>query len=485
MDDQAFPSKVSDDTSTDGTQNKIDGALDKLPDDLEKIIEPPPVKPAGDFNQAFAKAGANPVSTPTLPPSPVPPQPASSPPTPPPLVDDVKSRSDVTDRGSSAEPGLEMPEVKKEESGSIKPPKRKIGKAVKVIGGVLMVALVVGGGLFGRNMLQEKQSVESQASCTPSIKGKTVYECTAEGKVKVSQMSDDAFQGFLQKADENEGEEGWNGNSYTGTTQTVNQGETLDTETANSEIKEVIKEAEEEFESWKSPVGTYTPKSTSHNDCPDNWCGDCGGFCGDGGATGCGELAIKYCGYRIVGQGDLSALSESDVIIYLCPPGHDSTVCLENRGGATLAQVLAGDYCGTVQVDSASSGEYVFYAQSSKGCSHAGTPDEPNGGPDPSPPPSTPPSSSYSCASLAGDGVYALNSTETFTCTAAFSAVNPVAFFRYNVDGGTYTTSSAVTLTGSSATYDVTVDEYGDWEVQCRVCTDSGATDCTTWGNAN
>ena len=87
--------------------------------------------------------------------------------------------------------------------------------------------------------------------------------------------------------------------------------------------------------------------------------------------------------------------------------------------------------------------------------------------------------------SLSGDETYEYGTTETFSCEANFSAVNPVAFFRYNVDGGAYNTSPVVSLSGTTATYDIPIDEYGVWEVQCRVCTDSTATDCTEWGDAN
>jgi hypothetical protein len=77
--------------------------------------------------------------------------------------------------------------------------------------------------------------------------------------------------------------------------------------------------------------------------------------------------------------------------------------------------------------------------------------------------------------------------TVTFTCEADFSALNPVAYFRYSVDGGSYTVSSAVVINtvSNTASYDIEIDEYGEWEVECRVCEDDTVTSsCTTWGQA-
>ncbi len=78
----------------------------------------------------------------------------------------------------------------------------------------------------------------------------------------------------------------------------------------------------------------------------------------------------------------------------------------------------------------------------------------------------------------------------TFTCGAGWNNMpNPVAFFRVSTDNGT-TFGSALPSGGVPYTttgfvnYDITIDKTGDWEVQCRVCTDSTATTCTTWGKA-
>lgn len=435
MDDQAFPQKASDD-KTDTTQSKIGEALNKLPDDLEKIIEPPPVKPAGDFNQAFAKAGANPVSTPTLPPSPVPPQPASSPPTPPPLVDDVKSRSDVTDRGSSAEPGLEMPEVKKEESGSIKPPKRKIGKTVKMVGGVMMLALLISGGIIGMKEVKTRQIIKKNAE-----ECQTVCYDNRWGEYCVP-VCGDTMRTYNEEENPGKGGEAIE----------ITKVEEFDPDDYENCPRDAAGETCTNYKYADSKVGTLSrDKVSSSGSIPTS--GNCEVWTGrDGNKDG------------MINQADVRA---GDATMTIMP-------CTE------AAKIT--DPCR--QIDWAEGG-YNTHIEYDK-CSAPPESPEPSPPPLSSPTPSpSPPGSEYSCASLAGDGAYALNSTETFTCTAAFSAVNPVAFFRYNVDGGTYTTSSAVTLTGSSATYDVTVDEYGDWEVQCRVCTDSGATDCTTWGNAN
>jgi len=183
------------------------------------------------------------------------------------------------------------------------------------------------------------------------------------------------------------------------------------------------------------------------------------------------------------------------------------------------------------QVDWAGGGysTHIEYAK----CS---SPPKENGGPDPTPPPSTPPpptppaspspGCTESCTTTAectgslecldvGSGNMCLNpsctaetdcvcpdalcdsltggsgathgTTETFTCSASFSATSPVAYFHHSVNDTMIATSSAVAIdsTTNQATYDITLDQYGDWEVQCKVCTDSTASSCTSWGDAN
>jgi len=79
----------------------------------------------------------------------------------------------------------------------------------------------------------------------------------------------------------------------------------------------------------------------------------------------------------------------------------------------------------------------------------------------------------------------------TFTCEASFSAVEPVAFFRYSSDAGIIYSEAEpiggvpINLTNNKAAHIITADKIGDWVVQCKVCTDDTAASCTTWGQAN
>jgi hypothetical protein len=107
--------------------------------------------------------------------------------------------------------------------------------------------------------------------------------------------------------------------------------------------------------------------------------------------------------------------------------------------------------------------------------------------PTPSPTPSPSPGPEYSCVNLTGGTEVSYGETETFSCEASFSAVEPVAFFRYNIDGGTYTESEAIPISSNTnrASYEIEINQYGDWLVQCRVCSDETAIDCTEWGQAD
>ena len=164
----------------------------------------------------------------------------------------------------------------------------------------------------------------------------------------------------------------------------------------------------------------------------------------------------------------------------------------------TLEDFLSGNFCGTVQVDNIKgTGSGGYDKRSTKGCkgeekeeAERQIASQPNPSPPPgaSPSPTPSPTSSYSCVDLTKDkAAPTMGDTVKFTCEANFSAVNPVAFFRHNVDGGSYTTSTAVNvdLTSKLATYSATINQAGAWLAECRVCTDSSATSCTAWGQAN
>lgn len=79
-----------------------------------------------------------------------------------------------------------------------------------------------------------------------------------------------------------------------------------------------------------------------------------------------------------------------------------------------------------------------------------------------------------------------LGQKATFICEASFSSVKePKAFFRYKTGAGDYVESEAVAINQNNrARYELTVNKVGDWTVQCRICTEATAKNCTQWGLA-
>lgn len=94
--------------------------------------------------------------------------------------------------------------------------------------------------------------------------------------------------------------------------------------------------------------------------------------------------------------------------------------------------------------------------------------------------------SSMACKSLSKDvATPELNQKVKFTCQANFSAVKPAYEFRHRVGSGDYTVvSGKASDQKKKATAEVTVNQAGTWEVQCRVCTDDKKKMCTSWGQA-
>jgi hypothetical protein len=118
----------------------------------------------------------------------------------------------------------------------------------------------------------------------------------------------------------------------------------------------------------------------------------------------------------------------------------------------------------------------------------------PSGSPEPSPSPSVSPSPSpspeLSCVGLTKDiAAPVLNSAVTFTCEANFSGTSPIAYFSHSLNGSpTYIIDPIaypIDITTKTASKTMTINQLGSWNVQCRVCTDTTATTCTTWGLAN
>jgi hypothetical protein len=105
--------------------------------------------------------------------------------------------------------------------------------------------------------------------------------------------------------------------------------------------------------------------------------------------------------------------------------------------------------------------------------------------------PSPSPTPTLACVDLTSSKTTpTLGDTVTVSCEASFTAVSPVAFFRYSSDNGvTYTSALpasgvAVDAATHRANYDVTVDKTGAWIIQCRVCADAAGANCTEWGKA-
>ena len=430
MDDGLLNKPVDDSQASDDTQSKVDEALNSLPDDLEKPVTPTTTDPIS--------TPITPPATPTLEPEP------SLPPLPPlPPLPTVE------------EPKPEMPEVEEEKVEEIKPPKRKTGKAVKFVGGVLMLALLVGGGWYGSSMLKNGEEVESMAS-TPANKwnpgdveisssGKTMYVAVVDkdGNKKVKTVNTSGTK-IEKEVAQNSGGNRVNFNVNTVQSQNYSEYTPGGTGQLNDNLETYL----------VNTIGGTTSEKGSDSDGPKP-----------------GDNVGLYIGKDVSG-----------------PNGVPDGKIDKQYDGATYKQVtysealaLIATYgSGQIDVGDGTAWNRVFdYGCEGDLC------DPVEESPNPSTPPPSSPLPNYACVGLTGDAVYEYGTTETFTCTATFSAVNPVAFFQYNVDGGTYNTSAAVALSGTTASYDIPIDEYGAWEVQCRICTDSTATSCTAWGNAN
>lgn len=112
--------------------------------------------------------------------------------------------------------------------------------------------------------------------------------------------------------------------------------------------------------------------------------------------------------------------------------------------------------------------------------------------PTPNPSPSPSPLVGLACVDLTKNtAAPKMGDNVTFTCeSSAATGMSPVAWFRYSTDNGVNfsgavpTAGIAINTSTHKASYDITIDKTGDWEVQCRVCTDSTATTCTAWGKA-
>ena len=108
----------------------------------------------------------------------------------------------------------------------------------------------------------------------------------------------------------------------------------------------------------------------------------------------------------------------------------------------------------------------------------------------PNPSASPSPTAEFACVDLTSDPLTSeivVGDMVTFTCEGSFSSVpNPMAFFKTVMGTDEWISPEvAVNLETGEASFDIEIDKAGDWLVQCRVCTDSTATSCTEWGLAN
>ena len=542
-------STQSDDAKVDETQSKIDEALDKLPDDLEKPVAPPvtptpPTTPAptpaspvssslgGDFNKAFASAGIS-STPPPIPPQPKTDEPLAQTPPPPPVPPVTPPVED---------PKPEVPEVKKEEPASIKPPKKgkRLGVVVKAVGGVALMALLVVGGLSSSKLLEQRQVINSEAWDDWETKtvGNTLYVYNPD-KDKVETFiadkpaSDNVKVGDDEEIDWNDTHDKLKNHQQAGSLDSsyVNSQGNIQIDNATGKDIENIANDPSTMIATGSDYGTAINATKKADEaCKATYSGRPDRY------DRCMFETLKTYGYAYTKTGGVFNENTSGKCDFWEGADINGDKNIDKDDKATLSVVDCathyeklrnGEVCG--QLDQ--HGTTNFYVSNNPAVCESGggggdeEPDPPSS-PNPSPPPGGPkqcqenctatsecasglgcidvgngkmclnpscteetdcvcPTESYSCESLTGGTDVEYGDTETFTCTANFSAVNPVAFFRYNVDGGAYTTSGATTLSGSTASYEVMVDQYGSWEVQCRICTDSNATDCTTWGNAN
>lgn len=101
--------------------------------------------------------------------------------------------------------------------------------------------------------------------------------------------------------------------------------------------------------------------------------------------------------------------------------------------------------------------------------------------------PTTPPVV-LSCAGLTSNVASpVVGQSITGTCRGTFpsSVTSPVARFRVSLNGSSLGTSGTIPLILSEASYTTVVPQAGSYVVECQICSDNTASNCTTWGQAN
>lgn len=305
-----------------------------------------------------------------------------------------------------------------------------------------MALLLIGGGWFGFQEMQTRQIVEKRAGACAAHPCGPGYQCDGSG-------------GCIPKG-------------------------TTDEQVKSGEVKSI----DPPEEPWRDPDGDGVSKPNDNGGCPTDTY-QCGGgglafdFClSKGLGKSCIESALEQ-GYTVpIAQGSGDYGSQT----WFCktrPPNGAS--CDGNHGGILRNDLNSGScFCGVLQVDTPTG--FKSY-QSNCGC---GGNDQETTVTSPSPSPGP----GLACVDLtANTAAPKLNDTVTFTCQGVnLSSAAPVAQFRTSFDGGTVfnspTSPKPINLTTNQATEQFTVSQVGNWEVQCRICTDSTVTTCTAWGLA-
>lgn len=329
------------------------------------------------------------------------------------------------------------------ETPVIAPPKKKF--PVKVVAGALMALLLIGGGWFGFQEMQTRQTVEKMAGACAAKPCGPGYQCDGSG-------------GCVPRG-------------------------TTDEDIKSGKVKPI----DPPEEPWRDPDGDGVSKPNDNGGCPaDTYqCGGSGAsfnFClSKGAGKTCNESALEQ-GYT-VRSGNCSTISGSPTVWYCegknaeIGPGCQGTDPLPGSAGWDgNNKTIKGNFCGVIQVDGGNSGSCS--AKDISLCDKEPATSETSPSPSPNP--------NVSCIGLTSNKTApTMGDTVNFTCKADFSAAAPVAIFRHNISGGSYIESAQLPLNSSGeAGYSLTVNQTGNWSVQCRVCTDSTATTCTAWGQA-
>lgn len=343
------------------------------------------------------------------------------------------------------------------ETPVIAPPKKKF--PLKIAAGVLMVFLLAAGVFVTDRITLQRQIIESQGK-------------TAKMKPKDVEKKEDCGGAS------NGGWQVWRGGECKITGISGDPREGKNTEDPMAKLA--------------------STKTACEQDTGYTWCEgvdnreNAFGFCNTTGEA-CYQKAIEQ-GYSM-SIGNCASVTSANSVWY-CKGRNakfDSGGCQEKDplpGGAGWDgenKTIKGRFCGVIQVDQG--GGIFCSAKDISGCDQEATAAEVLPGPSPSPgvSPSPSPSPNVSCIDLTSNKTApTMGDTVNFTCKADFSAAAPVAIFRHNISGGSYTESAQLPLNSSGeAGYSLTVNQTGNWSVQCRVCTDSTATTCTAWGQAN